>query len=127
MISADKPRQEPWSLRGYVFGQLSCEGQRQKFPGGFPEQREPRFVHLRGPGIQLTGECKESCSCEEILKFWRWGWQAAARGTLSCNSGERDSITLRHHAFCVLPKKFSVKVAWNRSRRKTIAVKLSCL
>ena len=61
---------------------------------GFPEQREPRFSHLRGPGVQLTSKRNELSSCQEVLEFWRWCWHAAARGLVSSDSGERDSISL---------------------------------
>ena len=91
-IPANKARIEPGS-RAQLLG-YTDEGKRQESSNGFPEQREPRFSHLRGPGVELASERKESCSCQEILEFRRWRWHAAACDLVSPDSGESNAMSL---------------------------------
>ena len=69
-------------------------------------------------------ECKKACSCQEILEFCSWGWDAAAGGTFSPQSGDRGSMALCIHPRCISLELFGQIPVGVGSRRKAIIVKL---
>ena len=86
---------------------------REKNPrAAFQSKGSGGFLIFVGPGVQLTSECKESCSCQEILEFWRWCWHVAGRDFVSSDSGERDAMPLGPHVRRILLEMFGEFVYW---------------